>query len=71
MNRRVPEGRKVLALGEGCEVELCAHGVVHVTVGAITAHLTQHAFATVCETLSAALWELGIDSAGSSEIPVL
>jgi hypothetical protein len=41
-----------------CSVSVCNHGVLHVTIGAVTLRLSSHAFPSVVEVLDQALTEL-------------
>lgn len=58
MGRDNSESGKYLAQGPGCEVVWCTHGVVHITLGGFTAHISQPEFEVMCETLLSALCQL-------------
>jgi hypothetical protein len=51
--------RQRLAAGRCCCVDLCGHGVAHVTIGALSLRLTQSQLAAVAETLGEAARALG------------
>jgi hypothetical protein len=51
--------RQRLASGRCCCVDLCGHGVAHVTIGALSLRLTQEQLLAVAETLGEAARTLG------------
>lgn len=46
--------RQRLASGQCCCVDLCGHGVAHVTIGVLSLRLTQEQLLSVAETLGEA-----------------
>lgn len=72
MNDNKSEFSGCLAHGPGCRVQLCEMGVVHVTFGGMTAHISQPKFEAFCDTLVAALCQLHIKrSVQSGSAPTL
>ena len=61
MSIRSNEVRIALAQRGDCVVSLCEHGSVHVTLGAVTTHLSRHAFEQLCLTLFRAQQRLALD----------
>jgi hypothetical protein len=48
-----------LATGRCCRVDVCGHGVAHVTIGALSLRLSQEQLLAVAETLGEAARALG------------
>jgi hypothetical protein len=61
MSVRVCEVRVALARQEDCEVCLCEHGVLHVTVGGVTVHLDRRSFERLCGALHSAEQRLALE----------
>jgi hypothetical protein len=59
--------RQRLASGRCCCVDLCGHGVAHVTIGALSLRLTREQLVVVAETLGEAARALGFPAATRPE----
>jgi hypothetical protein len=59
------EHKKLLARGHHSAVERCPCGTLHVTIGAVTLRIPEHAFDNLCDTLVQSLVALKLDTAGA------